>query len=113
MARALDCKYTQALVHHPGDAAGFNWHHRLFLHRVEGSRWICLTPDFDLVRIDHSHTRHRVVVRRQPFPADIAAECYMFDPIENWELANYQREARQRAHILVADVVTPTTIASG
>ena len=83
MARALDCKYTQALVHHPLDLGGFFWHHRLLLHRVEGSRWICLTPDFDLLMIDFATARHRVIARRQPFPADIAAECYIFDPVDS------------------------------
>ena len=96
----LDIAEVQVLVHYPGDAEGFDWHHRILLHRIEGGNWLTLTPDLELQRHDLAAQRHRVLDRAAPFPADIAAEIYAHDPIGRAALANFKRQAQVQAAIL-------------
>ncbi|CAK0893886.1 unnamed protein product, partial [Prorocentrum cordatum] len=93
--RAPDCKRQQMPMECPTDPHCFTWHRRAPLHCIEGSRWTNLTPDYDVVALDLSQGRHRVLDRRQPSPGYIANQCHAFDPVDNFELHNLQREARQ------------------
>ncbi|CAE7204167.1 unnamed protein product [Symbiodinium sp. CCMP2592] len=96
----LDISEIQIVVHYPGDPGGFDWHHRVLLHRIEGGRWITLTPDLELQRHDLSVQNHRVLDRAAPFPADIAALIYAHDPIGRAALSNFRRQAQIQASIL-------------
>ncbi|CAE7356621.1 unnamed protein product [Symbiodinium sp. CCMP2592] len=96
----LDISEIQIVVHYPGDPGGFDWHHRVLLHRIEGGRWITLTPDLELQRHDLSIQNHRVLDRAAPFPADIAALIYAHDPIGRAALSNFRRQAQIQASIL-------------
>jgi len=96
----LDIKEVQVLVNYPGDADGFNWHHRVLLCRIEGSTWLTLTPDLEIQRHDLSAIPHRVLDRAAPFPADIAGEIYAHDVIGNAALQGYKRLASTMAVIL-------------
>ena len=100
MDLTLDVAEVQVLINYPQDPAGFYWHHRLLLHRVEGGIWICLTPDHDLVRCDLNSLPHRILERRSPFPPDIAAEVYAHDVLGKAQLAAFKRQARLQAVIL-------------
>lgn len=71
--RTLNVADPQMRLHFPGDAAGFDYYHRLLLHKLGGGRWICLTPDFELEVKGLSTRRHIVLGRTAPFPVHIAA----------------------------------------
>ena len=96
----LDIAEVQVVVNYPADPAGFFWHHRILLHRIEGGVWLTLTPDLELQRHDLNALRHRVLNRAAPFPVDIAAEIYAHDPIGTAALAGYKRQAQIQAAIL-------------
>ncbi|CAE7214061.1 unnamed protein product [Symbiodinium sp. CCMP2456] len=96
----LDINEVQVLVHFPGDANGFFWHHRILLYRIEGGEWLTLTPDHDIVRHNLTNQRHRVLDRAAPFPGDIAVEIYAHDPLGRAALANFKRQAQIQAAIL-------------
>ena len=103
MGRTLNIPDPQVLIHHPGDANGYFHHHRLLLHKIGGGQWVALTPDLDLEVQDLSSTRHRVLARHAPLPADIAAECYIFDELFRAELETQKRLARTMGAILNVD----------
>ena len=88
----LDIKEVQVLVNYPGDADGFNWHHRVLLCRIEGSTWLTLTPDLEIQRHDLSAIPHRVLDRAAPFPTAITGEIYAHDKIGNAILQGYKRQ---------------------
>lgn len=48
MERTLNIPEPQVLINFPGDPAGFNWDHRVLVHKIGGGRWVVLTPDLDL-----------------------------------------------------------------
>ena len=104
----LDIPEIQVVVHYPGDPGGFDWHHRILLHRVEGARWITLTPDHELQRHDLAAQVHRVLDRSAPFPGDIAALIYAHDPVGRAILANFKRQAQIQAAILGEGAVLDT-----
>ena len=98
--QTLDIAETQILVHYGGDANGYYWHHRILLHRIEGGRRLCLTPDLDTVTHDLNQRAHRILDRKSNFPADIIGEIYAFDPIGRSQLLAYKRRAKVQASIL-------------
>ena len=104
----LDIPEVQVLVHYPGDAAGFLWHHRILLHRVEAGDWLTLTPDLEIQRHDLGAHRHRVLDRAAPFPADIVNEIYAHDPIGKASLSNFKRQAQIQAAVLGEGTVLDT-----
>ena len=97
---SLDIPEVQLLINYPLDADGFLWHHRVLLHRIERSRWICLTPDHDLQIHDLATTVHRILDRRSPFPDDIADEIYAHDQIGKAQLSGFKRRAKVQAALL-------------
>ncbi|CAJ1358943.1 unnamed protein product [Effrenium voratum] len=96
----LDCPEVQVLVNYPNDAAGFFWHHRVLLHRVEGAKWLALTPDHEIQLHDLSLERHKILDRRAPFPADLVPTIYAHDPIGRAVLSTYKRRAKVQAVVL-------------
>ena len=96
----LDIPEVQIIVHYPNDPGGFDWHHRILLHRIEGARWITLTPDHELHRHDLAALGHRVLDRAAPYPADIAHLIYAHDPLGRATLAAFKRQAQIQASIL-------------
>ena len=96
----LDIPEVQVLVNYPLDPGGFYWHHRILLHRIEGSSWLTLTPDLDVQRHDLGAVQHRVLDRKSPFPADIAGEVYAHDVLGRAQLNGYKRRAKIQASIL-------------
>ena len=96
----LDIPEVQVVVNYPLDDAGFHWHHRILLHRIEGGVWLALTPDLEIQRHDLNAQRHRILNRSAPFPGDIAGEIYAHDPIGAAALAGFKREAQISAAIL-------------
>eukprot|EP00435_Cladocopium_sp_Y103_P036711 s704_g9.t1 len=96
----LNISEVQILVNYPGDGDGFFWHHRILLCRVEGSTWLTLSPDHDIVRHDLAAIPHRVLDRSSPFPEDIADEIYAHDPIGRATLTAFKRQANTMAVIL-------------
>ena len=99
-ARTLDIVEPQVLVNYPDDEGGFLWHHRVLLHRIADGQWVCLTPDHDLMIHDLAVLVHRLLQRARPFPGDIAAACYVFDPIDLVTLRGFRRDAKLQAAIL-------------
>ena len=96
----LDIAEVQVLIHYPGDPDGFNWHHRILLHRITGGVWLTLTPDHDIQRHDLNTVGHRILERRSVFPDDIAAEIYAHDPISKIQLNQFKKRAKTQAAIL-------------
>lgn len=96
----LDIPEVQVLVNFPGDPDGFNWHHRVLLHRVEQGTWLTLSPDHEICRHNLAVVPHRVLERRSAFPADIADEVYAHDPIGKAALLAFKRTAKIQASIL-------------
>jgi hypothetical protein len=100
MDRSLNISDPQVLVHFPHDAHGFEYHHRVLLHKISQGRWVVLSPDLELSVEDLSATRHIVLGRHAPFPAHIADACYIFDDVTKAELERQKRLARTMASIL-------------
>ena len=100
MDRTLNIADPQVLLHYPGDPAGYDFHHRVLLHKIGGGRWVLLTPDLDLHVEDLSTHRHTVLGRHAPFPAAIANQCYIFDEITKAELERQRRLAKTMGSIL-------------
>ena len=100
MNATLDISEPQVLVNFPLDVGGFFWHHRVLLHRIADGRWVCLTPDYPLIVHDLAQLGHRVLQRRRGFPDDIAAECYVHDPIDAVTLRGLKRDAKLQAALL-------------
>ena len=61
--RTLNIPEPQVLLHFPGDHNGFDWHHRVLLHKVGQGRWVVLSPDLELSVEDLSARRHVVLGR--------------------------------------------------
>jgi hypothetical protein len=96
---SLNIREAQILLHYSLDATGLIWHHRVLLVRIEGARWVVLTPDSDLVVIDLAVPRHTILDRNAAFP-HAAAQVYAFDPISRAELDGHKRRARIQANVL-------------
>jgi hypothetical protein len=96
----LNISEVQVLVNYPADADGFYWHHRILLCRVEGSTWLTLTPDHEIVRHDLAGIPHRILDRCAPFPEDIIDEIYAHDEIGKASLNAFKRQANTMAVIL-------------
>lgn len=94
----------QVLVRFPGEH--LEWHHRVLLHRIEGGRWVCLTPDNELVLYDLNDMQHRLLMRNRPFPADLLEKLYVFDPVDSASLRAAKRDAQLQASILGPDQPT-------
>lgn len=82
------------------DPGGFDWHHRILLHRIQGGIWLTLTPDHELQRHDLNAIPHRVLGRKSTYPEDIADAIYAHDPISRTVLQGFKRDAKIRAAIL-------------
>ena len=78
---ALDIAQSQVLVDFPDDA-NFEWHHRVLLVSLGGSRWICLTSTLSVQLIDLSNHRVIVLRRASAFPAARANDSFVFDPAD-------------------------------
>ena len=100
MDGTLDLPEVQVLVNYPVDADGFFWHHRILLCRIEGSRWLTLTPDHHIQQDDLGLIHHRVLDRRSNFPGDIVDEIYAHDPSSRGVLNGFKRQAQTMAVIL-------------
>ena len=96
----LNISEVQILVNFPADNDGFFWHHRILLCRVEGSTWLTLTPDHEIVRHDLAAIPHRILDRSSPFPEDILDEIYAHDEIGLASLNAFKRQANTMAVIL-------------
>ena len=64
------------MLNHPDDCGGMFWHHRVLLHRLAPGRWLCASPDHELLVIDFAVKVHRLVERNADFPDDTADSLY-------------------------------------
>ena len=92
----LDIADPQILVRYENDPAGFYWHHRVLLFRVDGDIWIALTPGHALVRIKLLDVRHEVLERRAPPLVHLANQVYAHGPEAGAVLTAFCRRARGR-----------------
>ena len=79
--RTLDTDLTQVLIDFFED--DFNWHHRVLLIQIAGTRWVVATPDLDVEVTDLSTHRVLPLQRASAFPARVAGNVYVFDPFED------------------------------
>lgn len=100
--KTLDLVEPQVLVHYPNDP-NFTEHPRVLLVKVSAGRWIAASPDHELALVDLNTTRHIVLRRNADFPAHIAQDCYVFDPITKRELEELRQEAKVMAMVLNDD----------
>ena len=100
MARTLNVREPQVLIHYPADNAGFYWHHRVLLRRLAAGRWVCLTPDHELVQHDLVAEEHIILDRNSAFPAAQAAHVYAHDEIGRAALEVFRRRAETMAALL-------------
>ena len=99
--RALDIAYTQVVVH-VGVAIDrlCPYHHRVLLRRVSGASWVVLTPLFERFVMDLDEHEYALVRRNAIFPDyTIEAGLIYFDPLEQAELRQHVRAAREEAHL--------------
>ena len=97
--RTLDVPFRQCLVQYPNDQDGLIWHHRLLLARGPDMQWIWATPTLSVQRGDLSKTQVFPLRRAAPFPRDLAAETFAFDPLNGEELEALIAEAFELAEI--------------
>ena len=106
MDRTLNIADPQVLFHYPGDVNNLNYHHRVLLHKIGGGKWVVLSPDLELSGADLTTQRHVVLGRHSFFPANIFAECYVFDELSRGELDRQRRLAKTMGSILDDSEVT-------
>ena len=103
----LDIPDPQVIISFPDDEDGFTWHHRIFLKKISGGRWVTLTPDLEIQRHDFERMEHIPLDRAAPFPTAQAAFVYAHDPISTSALAAFKRRAALTAAILGDGGVLP------
>jgi hypothetical protein len=104
---SLDIPESQVLVNFPNDA--IPWHHRVLLFRIEGSKWVVLTPDGDIQVIDLKSRDLRALSRNSPIPRGLGGS-YVFDPIDAEKLVAVRAEARRLAAALGGTVAVEETV---
>lgn len=96
----LDIAEPQVIIEFPEDDNAFYWHHRVLLKRVNGPRWIGLTPDEELVITDLDEMRHIVLERHAEFPRAQRPYVYCFDEVSRAALDAHKRRAATMAALL-------------
>ena len=88
----------QVLVYYEHDPR-FQWHHRLLLKKIGGGRWVCASPDLELMVHDLFEMEHRVLPRNGAFPADLRDYVYGFDAVSRATINGLKRQASTQASI--------------
>ena len=98
---SLDIQQTQVLIDYSDHDRDSLFHHRILLHRVEGSTWYVLTPDHDRYTIDLSELSYHLVPKASRFPQwAIDDGLYYFDPIDAATLNAFVRSSKEEAALL-------------
>ena len=97
---SLDIEDTQVLVHYESDRVPY--HHRILVRRLEGSRWIWITPDYDVQVVDVSSVDLYSMGRAERFPDDCRPAYSFARPVDEAELGRARLEAKR-----VADIMGP------
>ena len=96
---SLDIPERQILVWFEEDV-GCPWHHRLLMVRIEGAKWIVVTPTMDIQVADLNEAEDVVPVERD---SEIPKSCrpvFSFEPLEAAELENLRFQCRRYADVL-------------
>ena len=106
---ALDISEAQVCIEFPDDP-NYSWHHRVLLSKLDGGRWVVLTPDGDVEVSDLS--AHRVVplTRGKAVPARVAGDVYLLGVLSDDDLRAATAEATALAGILGASVGVPVGV---
>jgi hypothetical protein len=95
----LDIAEKQILVYFADDP-NIQYHQRVLLQQVDGSKWLVLSPDFEIETMDLKDYSLRALPRSSAFPRDCGA-IYGFDnPADMAQLAAARAEAADLAAIL-------------
>ena len=78
----------------------FEWHHRLLVIQGDGGRWVGVTPDYDVQLVDLSQAVVRTVRRATPWPQDIAAQIYSFDPLDAGDEEDLIQQCKEFASVM-------------
>jgi hypothetical protein len=89
------------------DDPNFSWHHRILLTKLDGGRWIVLTPDGDVEVEDLTAHRCIPLVRGKAVPARVAGDIYLLAAVSDADLRTAAAEATALAGILGAAVAVP------
>ena len=106
---SLDIPERQVLILFIGDA--IPWHHRILMVRISGSRWIVITPTFDIEVTDLAEVDDVRPVERNSAMPEACRPVFSFEPIEMVELDQLRWRSRQYADVL--GVVTPDALGPG
>jgi hypothetical protein len=106
---ALDIAEAQVAIEFADDP-NYSWHHRILLAKLDGGRWIVLTPDGDVEVADLS--AHRVVplTRGKAVPARVAGDIYLLAVLSDADLRVAGAEAAALAGILGTAVGVPVGV---
>jgi hypothetical protein len=95
---SLDIPERQVLIYYDGDA--IPWHHRILMERIEGGRWIVVTPTFDIQIADLAVADDvRPLERNALIPAG-CRPLFAFEYIDPVELDQLRWRCRRYADVL-------------
>ena len=100
--RVLDVPESQVAIDFFDDEA-YHWHHRLLLVRGAPGHWITCSPDHELEYMNLSSHRVVPLTRGGLIPDRIRGNFYMFDEIDDEDLARIRAEALQLARVVGID----------
>ena len=106
---SLDIPERQVLLYFAGDAVP--WHHRILMERVSGSRWIVVTPTFDLEVVYLAEAEDVRPIERNSYMPEACRPVFAFEPVDLVELDQLRWRCRQYAD--VQGVQTPDALAHG
>ena len=105
---SLDIEEKQVLVYYENDA--IDWHHRILVRRLDGTKWIWITPDYDVQVVDVAEVDMKPLGRSERYP-DECRPVYTFPlPLDEAALASARLESRRLVEIV--GVVTPAVVQS-
>ena len=103
MAKSLDIPERQILLYFEGDLAT-PWHHRILMERIGGSRWIVVTPTFDIEVVDLTEAEDLRPVDRDALLPVACRPCFSFEPVDNAELSNLRWQCRRYADVMGVEI---------
>ena len=103
-ALTLDIPERQIMVNYPND--NFLWHHRILILRLDGSRWLVITPTRDCHEEDFAGVLILPLGRASQFPAE-ERPYFCFSPLDDAALGQLRGRANQLADVLGAGPVPP------
>lgn len=109
--RALDIGERKVLVYFMDDRVP--WHHRLLMGRINGGRWLVVTPTMELEVSDLDQSEDMVPIERGALMPTRCRPVSSFYPITAEDLAALRWQCKRYADVLGASAEPPPANSDG